>query len=219
MKPSASHSTLSPPRTEMKTITTTPHLPPAATSKPWIYDLTFDLICYILSRSFCHPFICFLIPLCLLATHRPASSPGIVYTFSWACIVTLYHTLVIWNHRLAYGRARIVNLEEEVVLVAGGGGTGLGRLIAEVYAMKGVRGVAVLDIKVPEPGAEREEWEERSIRWFECDVGRREEVERVKDLILKEVYNHSLSLPHYFPLFTQPLIPNPTSSPPTPPSS
>ncbi len=105
------------------------------------------------------------------------------------------------------------------MLVAGGGGTGLGRLIAEVYAMKGVRGVAVLDIKVPEPGAEREEWEERSIRWFECDVGRREEVERVKDLILKEVYNHSLSLPHYFPLFTQPLIPNPTSSPPTPPSS
>lgn len=80
-----------------------------------------------------------------------------------------------------------MNLEDEVVLVAGGGGNGLGRLIAEVYAMKGVRGVAVLDVQVPEQGAEREEWEDRGIRWFQCDVGNREEVEQVKDRIINEV--------------------------------
>ncbi len=57
--------------------------------------------------------------------------------------------------------------------------------------MKGVRGVAVLDVKVPEQGAEREEWEERGIRWFRCDVARREEVERVKLQILKEVRVYS----------------------------
>jgi NAD(P)-dependent dehydrogenase (short-subunit alcohol dehydrogenase family) len=56
----------------------------------------------------------------------------------------------------------------------------LGRLIAEAYATKGVKGVAVLDVKVPEQGAERAEWEERGIRWYECDVGRREEVEQSK---------------------------------------
>ncbi len=78
-----------------------------------------------------------------------------------------------------------------MVLVAGGGGNGLGRLFAEVYAMKGVRGVAVLDVRVPEQGAEREEWEERGIRWFRCDVGRREEVERVRGQILKEVRVYS----------------------------
>jgi hypothetical protein len=170
----------------MKTVTTTPRLPPA-TLQPWTYYLTFDLICHILSRSIFHPFICFLIPLCLLATHRPASSPSIRYTFFWACLVTLYHTLAIWNHRFAYGRARTVELEHEVVLVAGGGGTGLGRLIAELYAMKGARAVAVLDIKVPEPGPEREEWEERGIRWFECDVGSQGDVEHVKTQIMEEV--------------------------------
>ncbi|ERF70800.1 hypothetical protein EPUS_08358 [Endocarpon pusillum Z07020] len=173
----------------MQTITTTPHLPPS-TSKPWTHYLTLDLISHILNRSIFHPFICFLIPLCLLARHWPVSSRGIVYTFSWACIVTLYHTLAIWNHRLAYGRARTVSLENEVVLVAGGGGNGLGRLFAEVYAMKGVRGVAVLDVRVPGQGAEREEWEERGLRWFQCDVGRREEVERVKNQILKEFNTH-----------------------------
>ena len=78
------------------------------------------------------------------------------------------------------------------MLVAGGGGNGLGRLFAEVYAMKGVRGVAVLDVRVPEQGAEREEWEERGIRWFQCDVARREEVERAKDQIFKEVCFHSV---------------------------
>lgn len=53
--------------------------------------------------------------------------------------------------------------------------------------MKGARGVAVLDIKVPEPGPEREEWEERGIRWFECDVGRQEDVEHVRIQIMEEV--------------------------------
>ncbi|KAF7512863.1 hypothetical protein GJ744_011966 [Endocarpon pusillum] len=196
----------------MQTITTTPHLPPS-TSKPWTHYLTLDLILHILHRSVFHPFICFLIPLCLLARHWPVSSRGIVYTFSWACLVTLYHTLAIWNHRLAYGRARTVHLEHEVVLVAGGGGNGLGRLFAEVYAMKGVRGVAVLDTKMPKQGAEREEWEERGIRWFQCDAGRREDVERAKDQIFKEFDTHPTILIN---CVAAPITPGPIPSLTTP---
>lgn len=93
-----------------------------------------------------------------------------------------------------------MRLEDEVVLVAGGGGAGLGRLMAEVYAMKGARGIAVLDVKVPSDGPEKEEWEEMGIRWYKCDVGQRTEVERVRNQILDEVTMpfSSFKLPPYF---------------------
>lgn len=170
----------------MKTLTSTSHLQWSGVN-PWTHYLTLDLFYLILNRSIFHSFICFLIPLCLLAIHRPPSSLSVRYTFIWACLVAIYHNLALWNHRLAHGRPRTVSLEDEVVLVAGGGGTGLGRLIAEVYAMKGVKGVAVLDVQIPERAAEREEWEDRGVRWFRCDVGKIEEVERVRDKILEEV--------------------------------
>lgn len=207
----------------MKAIVATRQLAPTALSRPWTDHLTLDLVCHILDRSVFHPFICFLVPLCLLATHRPAASPSVVYSFCWAWAVTLCHCLAIWNHRLAYGRARTVGLEDEVVLVAGGGGTGagLGRLIAEVYAMKGARGVAVLDVTVPEQGAtEREDWEDRGIRWFRCDVADVAQLEEVKvhihaeviDIILYILYlyfAHLLS--HRFSFLPRFLSPNQTA--------
>lgn len=177
----------------MQTVTTSsqPKRPKVSTTpKPFHQHITFDLLVLILSRSIFHPFICFLIPLCLLATHRPFSSPPVVNSFYWACLVTIYHVLAVWNHRLAYGKARKVDLEEEVVLIAGGGSRdGLGRLMAEVYAMKGVRGVAILDVQLPdkEEHAEQEEWEEMGVKWYKCDVGRRDEVEKVRLEVLKEV--------------------------------
>ena len=51
-----------------------------------------------------------------------------------------------------------------------GGASGLGRCIAEIYAMKGV-GVAVLDVGVKEEG------EREGVRWYKCDVGVRSMVE------------------------------------------
>lgn len=85
-----------------------------------------------------------------------------------------------------------MRLEDEVVVVAGSGG-GLGRLLVEVYAIRGVRAVVGLDVRVPGEGAEREEWEERGVRWFRCDVRRREEVERVREEIVKEVCHRLVS--------------------------
>ena len=69
--------------------------------------------------------------------------------------------------------------EKEVVVITGGT-SGLGRLVAEVFGRRGVS-VAVLDVKAPE-GEEEEGW-----RWYECDVGRKGEVERVKGAVERDV--------------------------------
>ncbi|KAL8925561.1 MAG: hypothetical protein Q9208_003452 [Pyrenodesmia sp. 3 TL-2023] len=73
------------------------------------------------------------------------------------------HLLSSVNQRWAYGAPREVNLLDEVVVVTGGM-TGLGRCIAEIYAMKGV-GVAVMDVNGKEEG------ESEGVRWYKCDVG------------------------------------------------
>lgn len=83
-----------------------------------------------------------------------------------------------------------MDLAEEVVVITGGGG-GLGALIAEVYGMRGVS-VAVLDVKELEGGKEALE-EEKGIKWYRCDVGNSEEVERVANVVEKEVASRHLA--------------------------
>lgn len=85
------------------------------------------------------------------------------------------------NKRVAYGRAREVDWEEEVVVVTGGA-RGLGGCVAEVLGMRGV-GVAVMDLDV---GGGRGE-EGGSVRYYQCDVGDREEVERVWGEVVRDV--------------------------------
>ena len=154
---------------------------PHQESKPWQAYITLDTILLVLSRSIFHPFVCFLIPLCLRAQLTPYTHPSFILSVAWAVLVTISHILAIFNHRIAYGRPREVDLEEEVVVITGGC-SGLGRLIAEIYGMRGVS-VAVLDIKEPEKGAEDEEgW-----TWYKCDVGKRKEGERVKGKIEADV--------------------------------
>lgn len=87
------------------------------------------------------------------------------------------------NKRLAYGRAREVDWEDEVVVVTGGG-RGLGRCVAEMLGMRGV-GVAVLDLDWDGEGKGGEEG--ASVRVWKCDVGKREEVERVWGEVVRDV--------------------------------
>lgn len=84
-----------------------------------------------------------------------------------------------------------MDLEEEVVVISGGA-RGLGLCVAEIYGMRG-GSVAVLDL---EGGEEREEGgegreggEERGdgVRFYQCDVGDRREVEKVWARIVAEV--------------------------------
>ena len=171
-----------------------------AFDKPWHAHLTLDLILHVLSRSVFHPFICFLVPLCLRAQLTPYSHPAFVYTTAWAGAVSLWWLLAIVNHRVAYGRPRQVRFgneerradeedeeekrAEEVVLITGGC-NGLGRLLAEIFGLRGI-GVAVLDIREPEGGREKME-EEEGWRFYECDVGNWEDVERVKTEVERDV--------------------------------
>ena len=71
--------------------------------------------------------------------------------------------------------------ENEVVVITGGA-RGLGKVLAEMYGMRGVS-VAVLDLEVP---AERSEALEH-VRFYRCDVSRLEEVRRVKGRIEEDV--------------------------------
>lgn len=85
------------------------------------------------------------------------------------------------NKRVAYGAPREVDFEEEVVLVTGGG-SGIGRIIAETYGMRGVS-VAVLDVR----GGSLGEGEMQNVRYYRCDVGDRAQVEEVARRVEEDV--------------------------------
>lgn len=88
------------------------------------------------------------------------------------------------NHRVAHGIPRTVESANEVVLVTGGA-SGLGLLVAQMYAMKGAS-VAVLDIR-DIAVKELDEVFGEDVRYFRCDVGDRRALEDVRGRIENEV--------------------------------
>ena len=74
----------------------------------------------------------------------------------------------------------MMDAENEELVVVTGGGSGLGKAIAEMYGMRRV-GVAVLDVK-----GDKED-EEKGVRWYPCDVGVREQVAQARGKIEDEV--------------------------------
>lgn len=153
-------------------------------SNAWYHHLTLDLLLQVLNRTFFHPFVAWIIPLCLRAQATPYSHPAFISTTAYAILLTFLTGLSILNRRVAYGPPRNVELGEEVVVVAGGA-SGLGLLIAGFYGMRGVS-VAVLDIKKEEEVGEGFQ-ELPSVEYYQCDVGSREEVEAVAGSITKDV--------------------------------
>jgi NAD(P)-dependent dehydrogenase (short-subunit alcohol dehydrogenase family) len=104
-------------------------------------------------------------------------------SIAYAGFLTLLWVLSVFNHRIAYGVPREVDFEEEVVLITGGA-SGLGRLIADFYAMRGAS-VAVLDVKKPDDD------EMMGIRYYQCDVGDRKQVELSVAKIKEDVCRHN----------------------------
>ncbi|KAI4252357.1 MAG: hypothetical protein LQ352_004340 [Teloschistes flavicans] len=140
-------------------------------SPPWYSFLTLDLLLHVGSYTIFHPFVAAMFPLCLRALAASYNSTPFIVTSAYAIFVSLCHVLSSWNQRWAYGPPRKVKLLDEVVVITGGA-SGLGRCIAEIYAMKGV-GVAVMDVGVKEEG------ENEGVRFYKCDVGDRDSAERV----------------------------------------
>ena len=85
---------------------------------------------------------------------------------------------------------REVDWDEEVVVITGGA-NGLGKILAEMYGMRGAS-VAVLDVKKPEKESEGL----AGVVFYECDVGDAEAVElvkgRVEEDVCSRIHNHIL---------------------------
>lgn len=154
--------------------------------KPWHAHLTIDLFATVLSRSVFHPFIAWLIPLCLRAVSAPYESTQFIATSVYASLVTLVWVLSVVNKRMAYGLPREVDWDEEIVVVTGGA-SGLGRIIAETYSMRGAS-VAVLDVVQPTEEIEGQ----AAIKNYLCDVGDEAAVQVAAKQIEKDVgrYKH-----------------------------
>jgi len=84
--------------------------------------------------------------------------------------------------RMTWGKSRTIEWAKEVVVITGGS-SGLGRVIADTYRMRGVN-VAVLDVNTFK--AESEEGLE-NLRFFQCDIGDVAAVQKVKGMIEQEV--------------------------------
>ena len=156
--------------------------------KPWYTHLTIDLIARVLERSVFHPFIAWIVPLCLRATTAPYNSPQFIGASIYATIVTGIWLANAIDQRIAYGLPRELVWDDEVVVITGGA-SGLGRILAQTYGMRGAS-VAVLDVQVPD---EKDEVEGLAgIKFYRCDVSDVDAVEEAKKRIEEDVRCHHL---------------------------
>ncbi|MCJ1477410.1 hypothetical protein MMC13_006081 [Lambiella insularis] len=148
--------------------------------KPWHSDFSIDLLAKVFKNSIFHPFIAALIPLCLRAVEVPYAAAAFRYSVFYAIFICTLHILGPINEQIAYGSPRKVDLEEEVIVLTGGA-SGLGRCIAEIYALRGAT-VAVLDIRDNEVGDQID-----GVSYHKCDVGSTAAVTAVWAKISKEL--------------------------------
>jgi NADPH:quinone reductase-like Zn-dependent oxidoreductase len=110
--------------------------------------------------------------------------PLAFYTLYYTAALAVVELGVYANHRITYGRHRKVEWEKEVVVITGGG-SGLGRVLAEMLLRKGAK-VAVLDLKTPDREAD-EAMERWDLAWEVCDVASVKEVEGAVGRVEREV--------------------------------
>ncbi|CAG8339932.1 unnamed protein product [Penicillium salamii] len=140
--------------------------------------LTVDTLLTVLSKSLFNPFIAWILVLCLRAHATPQTDPAWILTVTYASVLTVVFVARGINDRIAYGSPRTVS-EDEVVLVTGGA-SGLGLLIAQIYAMRGTS-VAVLDIKELDEDASGIFGD--GVLYIACDVTDRGALETAKERI------------------------------------
>jgi hypothetical protein len=145
----------------------------------WAKPLSIDLFLKVLNVTFLHPFVAWMIPLCMRAQAMPWSHTAIQIAIGYASFLTAMYFLGVLNKQIAYTQARKVDFQEEVIVITGGA-SGLGLLIAEVYGMRGAT-VAVLDVKDLESG------EARGVSVYKCDVGDKDQVAKVAVEIERDV--------------------------------
>ena len=108
------------------------------------------------------------------------------YAVAYAVIIDFVWLLSYLDKRGRNGfkRVQVEEEEDEIedVVVVTGGSSGLGQIVAEMFALKGIT-VAILDIKRPQMEGNY------AIQYYECDVSDHKAVERVASQITEEVFS------------------------------
>lgn len=149
--------------------------------EPWHHYLTIDVIWYVLGYTLFHPFVSWVLVLCLRAQYTPYGAPEMRIAMAWAILMTAIGIFGIFSDRIAFGPPREVNLSEEVIVITGGV-EGLGGLLAETYGMRGAN-IAVLDTQA----VDEDEAEERGVVYYQCDVSDAKQVEAAAAKIVDKV--------------------------------
>jgi hypothetical protein len=144
---------------------------PRSRELSWAKPLSVDLLLKVLNVTFLHPFVAWMVPLCMRAQAMKWTHPAIQIAIGYASLITALYFLDVLNKQIAFSKPRKVDFSDEVIVVTGGA-SGLGLLIAEVYGMRGAT-VAVLDVKDLESG------EARGVSVYKCDVGDKDQVAKV----------------------------------------
>ncbi|KKK12014.1 hypothetical protein P175DRAFT_0536298 [Aspergillus ochraceoroseus IBT 24754] len=182
-----------PPIPTTTTTTTPPRILTSSSSRPasipppretqWYEHLTLDLFVTALNHTILHPFVAWVIVLCLRAQAYRYTHPAFITAAAYAAFLSLLHAASGVSDRIGFGLPRDVDRSEEVVVITGGA-SGLGLLVARIYGLRGVS-VAVLDVKAE---AEIEGWEEVcGVDYYQCDVGDRVQVEETAKKIEKDL--------------------------------
>ncbi|TLD24705.1 short chain dehydrogenase/reductase [Venturia nashicola] len=147
--------------------------------RSWQSFLTIDVLYSAALKTILHPFVAFMIPVSLRAVTVPYSNISMQVSIAYATLLAFWWMLSVINKRVAFGLPREVDLDEEVIVITGGS-NGLGRLIADFYAMRGAS-VAVLDV------AKRDDDDMMGLEFYRCDVGDRTQVEAAAAKLRKDL--------------------------------
>jgi hypothetical protein len=177
------------------TIKTVPFQPSKKSQRPkidgpWHQYLTIDLIWYVLGYTVFHPFVSWIVVLCLRAQYTKYEAPEMRIAIAWSIAMSAIGIFGIVSDRIAFGAHREVDLSEEVIVITGGV-DGLGGLLADTYGMRNAN-VAVLDLKT----VDKEEAEAKGVIYYQCDVGDAQQVEAAAAKIVKDVSSLVTSLHH-----------------------
>ncbi|KAF1845380.1 short chain dehydrogenase/reductase [Cucurbitaria berberidis CBS 394.84] len=159
------------------------HLPKSfdRPDEPWHHYLTIDVIWYVLGYTLFHPFVSWILVLCLRAQYTRYEAPEMRIALAWALLMTTIGIFGLINDKIAFGSPREVDLSEEVIVITGGV-EGLGGLLAETYGMRNAN-IAVLDTKK----VDEDEAEEKGVVYYQCDVSNAKQVEAAAAKIVEDL--------------------------------
>ena len=149
--------------------------------EPWHHYINVDLIWYVLGYTVFHPFVSWVVVLCLRAQYTPYENIEMRIAMAWAMLMTVTGIFGLISDRIAWGSPREVDLEEEVIVITGGV-DGLGGLLAETYGMRNAN-IAVLDMKE----VDEDEAENKGVVYYKCDVSDAKQVEAAVAKIVDDV--------------------------------